>query len=569
MKSSKKRIKELKKNGLLFVLLTLITFFAFPVSISAALAESRVTEELRGRIGKIEGTATMELDCQAIHAGTDLIQFYKERAYAPIWVDADRLNDLGRALPAYLQAANEHGLDPEDYHFSCMQAMVKNFQTITQNHHSIPARDLADLDILMTDAFLIYASHLSSGKVDPNRLYSQWLSEKNKADVIGGLKDLVKHRDLKATLRRFAPPHQEYWDLMEAGKKLQKTVSAGGWPMFPPGKPLRPGDHDARIPFLRERLRAGGHLLAEDPRDPDTFDPSLVVAVKKFQALNGLEADAIVGPGTIAALNVPAEKRLQQIYLNMERWRWLPRQWKERDVIVNTASFSLQAWQDQRKVLSMKVIVGKNYQKTPVFSEQMTYLEINPYWNVPRSIATKEFLPEIKRNPGYLTRNHYELLAGWSNPPQAVNPWAVDWSSVSAQNFPYRIRQSPGPWNALGNIKFMFPNSFQVYLHDTPNRYLFKRHHRALSHGCIRVEKPLDLALLVLQDDPAWTRDRIENIIASKKRRIISLPRPWMVHIQYWTAWVDEDGQIHFGQDIYDRDQVLWQALNETKSRKA
>jgi L,D-transpeptidase YcbB len=310
---------------------------------------------------------------------------------------------------------------------------------------------------------------------------------------------------------------------------------------------------------MRKRLLASGEFkeIENTVDDFNLFDDALDIAVKKFQARHGLAIDGIVGPVTRAALNVSAELRRQQILLNLERWRWLPHKWDNNHVTVNTAAFSLSAHNGNEN-LSMRVIVGKEYQETPVFSERMSYIEVNPYWNVPRSIAVKELLPKIKSNPAYLTRHNYQLLSRQG----AVNPWHVDWQSMNSKNFPYRIRQSPGAKNALGHIKFMFPNQFNVYMHDTPDRHLFKRARRDFSHGCIRVEKPIELALLILQDDPSWTRERLEALISAGKRRVINVRSDWMVHILYWTAWVDDYGQLQFCPDLYGRDAVLWQALN-------
>lgn len=541
-------------------------FLALSNSLTLALGDNGMETRLCEKLTATMPSGKLWVGCELIHAGTDLIGFYKERNYTPVWVNSQGLNKLGKSLPLYLRSAKEQGLNPEDYHYGCIEATINHIDSFTRQKLPIAPQQLADLDILLTDAFMIYASHLVAGKVDPERIYPLWLSQEHKTDIIAGLKELTMSQDLEQTVKSFAPPHPEYWQLLRAAKRLQQIVAAGGWPTVPDGETLRPGDTDPRIPILRKRLAITGDLSSASMTKSQAYDQQLQKAVKKFQARHGLAIDGVAGPNTFKALNVSAKARHEQLLLNLERWRWVPRRWTDRYLIVNTAAFNLEAHEGGRKVLSSRVIVGKEYQKTPVFSGRMSYLEVNPYWNVPHSIAVKELLPEIKKNPGYLTKNHYELLASVNGSTQALNPWAIPWDRINSQNFPWRIRQLPGKWNALGHIKFMFPNHFHVYLHDTPNRNLFNRPQRDLSHGCIRVEKPLELAALVLQDDPSWTRKRVEDLIAMKKRRVVNIPNYWMVHLLYWTAWVDDDGEVQYRADIYDRDPILWQALAQTDS---
>lgn len=529
-----------------------------------ATAASKVTEVLRQKLGHVVQPRMLWVGCETIHTQEDLVQFYKDRQFAPFWVNEQGLNALGKDLPSQLAEARLHGLDPEDYHLRCINATITELNAISLSPREPTAQALADLDILMTDAFMIYASHLTTGKVDPESLYPLWFSQKEKANIISGMNRLVRSKDLAETIKSFAPSHRQYWDLIDAAQQMESIIAAGGWPMLSQGRTLRPGDRDPRVAMLRYRLKASGDLGSSEPDgQPDKLDETVELAVKKFQLRHGLAVDGVVGPNTLRELNIPAENRRQQILLNLERWRWLPHEWSKNYVIVNTAAFTLSAHRASES-LSMRVIVGKDYQKTPVFSEAMRYIEINPYWNVPHSIAVKEMLPKIKRNPGYLANNNYQLLSGGS----VINPWHIDWQNISSNNFPGRIRQKPGTRNALGRIKFMFPNRFNVYMHDTPDRHLFQRARRAFSHGCIRVQEPVELALLMLKDDPGWTRERLENAIASGKRRVININSDWMVHILYWTAWVDGLGQLQFCPDIYERDRILWQALNK-KTRRA
>ncbi|QCQ23006.1 L,D-transpeptidase family protein [Desulfoglaeba alkanexedens] len=528
-----------------------------------AVADAATARAVQEILGQSAEPRPLYIACQKIHVGEDLIRFYADRSFAPAWTDANGLNDLGDELPVHLSGARDHGLDPEDYHLGCIEALADDIRRRSQKGGPPDVVRLASIDILMSDAFLIFASHLACGKVDPEKFHPLWLSPKHKTDILAELKRLLEHRDLRHALGRFAPPHPEYRRLVQAGRELRAVVVGSSWPEVPPGPTLHPGDTSRRVVVLRERLARSGDLPAgEAPvAAAEFFDPFLEEAVRRFQKRHGLAVDGVVGPRTLASLNVPPETRLRQILVNLERWRWLPRHLGDRYILVNVAGFSLEAYRSGEKVLTMRVIVGKSYQRTPVFSEKMRYIEVNPYWNVPSSIAVKEYLPKIRKDPGFLKANHMELLSGWGPSSRVLDPRAIDWSRVTQDNFPGRIRQLPGPWNALGRIKFMFPNAFNVYLHDTPERHLFVRPRRALSHGCIRVENPVDLALFVLQNDTSWTREQVKSLIDSGERHVIPLPHPVMVHLLYWTAWVDEAGVIHFREDIYGRDEILSDAL--------
>ena len=507
-------------------------------------------------------TTALWIGCEQIYAGADIIQFYRERSFAPVWVDERGPTALGKDLVETLGTTVLHGLRPEDYHSGCINAAVEDLGATPLTDLPGKIKDLAGLDVIMTDAFTILGDHLMGGKVDPENLFPHWTFEKRVLDVFVVLRRLVEHEDLQKALRELAPPHLDYWRLVENAGRLKAIADAGDWPPVPPGATLRSGDTDPRISPLRTRLAIGGDLMSSAATEENYFGEGLAAAVRRFQSRHGLGVDGVVGARTIEALNVPARERLKQLSVNLERWRWLPHRWGDRYVLVNIAAFSLQAGGRDRAPLEMRVIVGEEFSRTPVFSEEMRYLEINPYWNVPPGIARKELLPRIKKNPAYLEKNRFELLAGWKEDSPVLDPAAIEWSKIFSYNFPGRLRQMPGPGNALGRIKFMFPNRFDVYLHDTSNPELFAKTDRALSHGCIRVERPLELALFVLQDDPAWTPERIRGLIDSGKRHVIHLPQRTKVHILYWTCWVDEQHTFHFRRDIYQRDEPLWDALN-------
>lgn len=542
-------------------LFVLILAFTFPVVV---FANEKIADSLHSILINVEKDTRLWIKCEQIHSSLDLIDFYRNRQFIPVWVDENGPTQLGKSFVRTLESAETHGLHPDDYNYACIRAWMDSFHIFSQNGISINSKELANLDIVMTDAFMSFASHLVEGKVDPERLYPHWVSEKRKANVFTVLHNLLEHRSLKRAIKALAPPHRDYWRLVNAATHLKSVVDAGSWPIVPTGKRLRQGEKDQGIYLLRQRLEMSGDLISQQTADKSRFDKNLETAVKKFQARHGLQVDGIVGPETHAALNVSAKDRRRQLLLNLERWRWLPHDWGDRYIIVNTASFNLEAYQGKKQQLGMRVVVGKTYTQTPAFSKKMRYLTINPYWNVPRSIVIDELLPKIKQDAGYLEKKHYELISGWKEPAIITDPYTIEWEKIDGTNFPGRLRQQPGPWNILGRIKFMFPNRFDVYLHHTSEPYLFQNNNRALSHGCIRVEQPVDLALFVLQDDPSWTRERIQRLINSgEKHVVVRIRRPCMVHLLYWTAWVGKNGELQFRKDIYNRDGVLWDALNK------
>ena len=291
------------------------------------------------------------------------------------------------------------------------------------------------------------------------------------------------------------------------------------------------------------------------------FDERLAAAVARFQRRHGLNDDGAVGPTTLSALNVPVEHRIEQIILNMERWRWMPDDLGRRYIQVNMAGFGLEVIEDGWPVMAMRVVVGRPYRRTPVFSARMTYMVINPTWNVPASIAKRDYLPKLRRNPGRVAEHQIRVFDSWNGRTREVDPRKIDWSRVSASRFPYMLRQDPGHQNALGRIKFMLPNPFSIYLHDTPSVQLFEREVRTFSSGCIRLQEPFALADYLMKDSTQWSSTRIQEEIVSGRTTNVGLPAAIPVHFTYSTAWVDAEGELHFHGDIYGRDALLRKAL--------
>jgi murein L,D-transpeptidase YcbB/YkuD len=425
------------------------------------------------------------------------------------------------------------------------------------------AAPLTDLDLLLTDAFLVYASHLLSGRINPETIDPEWRANRRGVDLVPVLEQALAggHGSVRATLEGLMPLQEGYRRLRAALERYRAVERGGGWPAVPPGAGLGPGARDARVVALRERLRLAGDLEDATPAMPDSFDAMLGAAVRRFQGRHGLEPTGAVDAATLRELNVNPHLRVQQVELNLERWRWLPQDLGRRHILVNIAGFELDLVEDGRTVLDMRVLVGRPYRRTPVFSDTMRYLVLSPYWNVPRNIAVQDKLPLIKRDPGYLAKQQMRVFSGDGGAATELDPATIDWSQVTPATFAYRLRQDPGPLNALGQVKFMFPNAYNVYLHDTPSRELFARASRDFSSGCIRLEKPVELALALLRDDPTWTRARVDSVIARRAERTIVLAAPVPVHLLFWTAWAGPDGTIQFRRDLYGRDARLERAL--------
>jgi murein L,D-transpeptidase YcbB/YkuD len=419
---------------------------------------------------------------------------------------------------------------------------------------------MADLDILATDTFLSYGYHLLAGRIYPEITDGEWSDYIWEADLAGLLHDALEAGNVKGILGSLVPPHEEYSALRDAIAFYREVAAVGGWPEVPYGGTLRLGDRSRRVAVLRERLIMSADLDYDyQAQDESYFEDALEEAVLRFQRRHGLVPDGAVGPNTLAAMNVPINDRIEQLELNMERWRWLPEDLGDKYIFVNTAAFELRVVEHGQTVMGMRIVVGKPYWHTPSFSSRMTYIVVNPSWNVPTSIAVDDILPKLAKDPGFLQRQDFKVITGGGKRATAIDPGSIDWSQVTEDNLSFRFVQPPGPKNPLGRLKFMFPNRFSVYLHDTPSKGLFNHKVRTFSHGCIRIEQPLALAAYLVPD---LSVEDLDELIKSDDTIKVSLPEPITVHTLYWTAWVDGNGEINFREDIYGRDEALRELLS-------
>ncbi len=483
----------------------------------------------------------LKVDSHSLRMLPALITFYSGRGYQPAWLNADGTpQPAAEELLKALGEAGRDGLNAADYPSA---ALRKRLAALQQGDRASDAGRLTDFDLLFTDAFLTYGSHLLSGQLSPRKVDPDWAMKPRSRDMAGVLEEALRQNKVAETLQALAPQDKGYVQLLEMLNKYRKIEEEGGWPTVSSGVAGK---------TLRARLEASGDWR-EGSKGNAAAD-----AVRRFQKRHGLSESGTVNAATLAALNVPVSERIRQIELNLERWRWMPDGFGSRYILVNIPNYKMQVFEEGKPVLESKVVVGRQERQTPAFTANMAYLVLSPKWYVPRSIAIKDKLPQLKRNPQALARQGIRV---YNSAGQQINPGSVNWSAVSANNFSYQLRQDAGPRNALGGIKFMFPNPYNVYLHDTPSRELFSRNQRTFSSGCIRVSNPLDLAEYLLKHDAKWNKNTIKTASTSGKQRVVNLPQTVPVYLLYWTAWVDADGLLHFRDDIYKRDKPLMRAL--------
>jgi murein L,D-transpeptidase YcbB/YkuD len=481
--------------------------------------------------------------------------FYEPAAYALAWVQDGALTPQATAVIDLLKNADAKGLDPEDYDGSRWTDRETRLQSES---------DLAQFDASLTIAAMRYISDLHFGRANPGLFHTEF-DLKDDVDLPSFLRQrLLPSTDVKTVIRGIEPPYEGYNETQQA---LQQYVALAKEeqpePLPIPQKPVEPGSQYPAVMQLAQLLRRTGDLPSDWtlPADPNAYTGSLVDAVKHFQGRHGLDQDGRLGKGTVAELNTPMSQRVRQLRLTLERWRWVPHSFPRPPIVVNIPEFQLRALDDTYSTkLAMRVVVGKAYNhQTPAFAGNMKQVVFRPYWNVPPSIQRAELVPKLDRDPTYLAKNNLEVV---TQQDTVVTNGAVDAATLAQlHSGKLRIRQTPGPKNSLGLVKFLFPNQYDVYLHDTPATELFSRSRRDFSHGCVRLEKPRDLAAWVLQDQLKWTPDHIAETMNGTDTVTVTLPRPIPVLIVYGTAVIVQNGDVHFFDDIYALDAKLDQEL--------
>jgi murein L,D-transpeptidase YcbB/YkuD len=480
-----------------------------------------------------------------------LYAFYASRAFIPGW----RI-PTAQALLNFIRNLDQEGLSPAAYPIGELQSLL----TQARQPNATPAQG-ARLDLMLSATYLTLADQLTRGVIQPEQLSGSWhIRPQSHDSLFTHLQQAVAGR-VVPSLQALRPQFGQYTKLRRHLATYRKLQDEGGWPTVDKGPTLIPGDSSDRLPPIRQRLYLTGDLDTAPAQwaEPSRYDSSLIKAVNRYQQRNGLVVQPEINDLMVETMNVPVEVRLSQIMLNLDRTRWLTTgPMPPTYVLVNIPEYRLHVVEDGREIKLMRVIVGKTMTSTPVFSDMMEHVEFSPYWNVPNSIARNELWPKIRRSSSYLNRNHFEILNGWGSNASVVSRSNVNWGNLRS----YRIRQKPGPWNALGQVKFMFPNQYAIYLHDTPADHLFEKNVRAFSHGCIRIGEPAWMADWLF---PQFDREEIEEKMTNRRHEVVKLDTQIPVYIFYMTAFEDKAGHLNFRPDLYGLDTRLTKELAMTQ----
>ncbi len=453
------------------------------------------------------------------------------------------------ALLKVLRAAGDHGLDPAWYKVGEVEKAMA------------PDADPAAAESVITGAFVAYASDVSTGRVRANTVDKDIDIQQRKVGRDDLLKAAAEAPDFGAWLATL-PPKGDYPALQKALAKWRDKRATAVYTPLPDGPALKPNMVDPRVPVLRTRLAELEFAVppVAAGASPDLYDEPLVAVVKAYQEVKGLTVDGVIGAKTVRSLNTTLDERIEQIVVNLERRRWLPEDLGPRHVYVNTGDYSMVFVDDGKPVFRSQVIVGTPKDPTPEIQSTMRGFQTNPYWTVPQSIAGEEYLPLLRRDPGALAAGGFQIFASWSEDIE-LDPASVDWSSIHPKAFPYRIRQNPGAGNALGYIFFPFANKYGIYMHDTASRWLFTEGSRNFSHGCIRLQNPLDFVEAVFNGKNGFKKDRVQQVIANGEQAHYTFPQPVTLYVTYRTVTANPDGVPTFRDDVYGRDRRVAKAM--------
>ncbi len=492
-------------------------------------------------------TAFKQAVAEASARDEDIAAFYQANKFEAVWTGKGRDRNRRAALIQALSNAANHGLPAERYDVAGLQAKMKAARS---------PRDLGLLEVEMSRVFLQYARDLQTGVLIPGRIDKAIVRKVPYRDRTSYLVNFAKSSP-KGFFRALAPRTHEYTALMKEKLRLERLLAQGGWGQTVPANTLKPGASGASVVALRDRLVRMGYMKRTAGQ---SYDATMTAAVQSFQRAHGLAEDGVAGPGTMTEINVSVQERLQSVIVAMERERWMNQERGKRHIEVNLTDFSAKIIDNGKITFQTRSVIGHRARdrQSPEFSDVMEFMVINPSWYVPRSIVTKEYLPELQANPNAV--NHIEIT---DRSGRRIDRSAVDFTQFTPANFPFAMRQPPSRGNALGLVKFMFPNKHNIYLHDTPAKNLFGREVRAYSHGCIRLADPFDFAYALLAKQTNDPQGLFQRTLATGKETQVDLKDPVPVHIIYRTAFTDSKGRTQFRRDIYGRDGRIWEALSK------
>ncbi len=475
-----------------------------------------------------------------------LVEFYANRDDKPVWVTEKGLNERAMDVIAEIKRADKYLLDPSDYKLPSKEAFASK--------DDITAQKLADAELKLSYAILAYAKHAGGGRINLSSLSKYLDRHPQIPDPVKLMTDLSTSDNPGSRLEKLHPSHPQF-KLLMAALKDAKTSKPAKHISVPDGPTLRLGDRHDHVLILRKRLKVS-EVSGGDDADPKVFDEALEDAVKEFQKSKDLTDDGIVGSGTRSAMNRKPADRVKTLMVNIERWRWMPREFGKLHIRVNIPSFKFMVVKNEKVVHSERTIVGKLTNQTPVFSDRMETVVLNPYWYPTQNIIRNEILPGARKSGRFVAKNGFEVTTTSGTP---IDPESVDWYAAGPRDFSFR--QPPGANNALGEVKFLFPNKHAVYLHDTPAKNLFNSQVRAFSHGCMRIRNPRRLAEIILGNE-GWSRELVHQRLDQRDNQHYSLKHKFPVHISYFTAWVQPDGTVKYENDIYKHDAKVYAALH-------
>lgn len=512
-----------------------------------------VNQVIKNKIEAGVESESISADGVALYGQDVIARYYEMNDYNPVWSNKKNI----KVLIENLEDAYNEGLLPKDYHLERIKELIEEVRSDDDPYKH------ADCDLLMTDGLFKYTQDLIIGKVDQTKIRPGWDVPSNKLPGNGDslLYAAMENKDLSGLLNSLKPDNYMYTHLRNGLKHYREIAENGGWPEVPSGQTLKLGMKDERVLKLREYLVIIGDMPAKIKSENDTvYDAEVEIAVKQFQYRHNFNQDGVLGKGTLRGMNVSVEDRIDDIRINMERARWVMHHLPDDFLVVNIAGYNIRRVRNDSIVYYSRVIVGKHFHESPIFKGKVRYIVLNPTWTLPHSIATKETLPKLQKNPNYLEEKNMIIM---DRTGKEIDPSTIDFNKLTQNNFPYIVRQKAGPHNALGEVKFIFPNEYSVYLHDTPSRSLFANEKRAFSHGCIRLDKKWELLIDLMDEPDVWNMEKINEVLATEKTTRVNLKNPIEILLLYWTAGADREDKLYFNEDVYERDAAVLKELDK------